>query len=539
METYYIAVRVHPLQSAGGARDWLKPLLIAAIFACRVPVLPAQANPPIKITVQWDVGRTPLKSTPTLQVVVNPLLRSGSAIHDAAFESVKELGAEYVRYVPWHPYPRLAVAELEPPTKEKTSWDFSKIDPMTLDFLKATEGHDRILNFSTIPAWMYKAKPVVVPDDPDRVFWDYTQGRELRDPSCRELADYYARLVNWYTQGGFTDELGVRHESGYHFKLPYWEVFNEIDIEHQPTPRQYVASYDAIVGRLHAVDPQMKFVGLAMAFAENHPEMMEYFLDPRNHKPGIPLDMISYHFYATPTPEQTTEDWQYTFFDQADKFLVGVRWIEAARKRLSPETRTTLDEVGTILPTDWHPETPYDPGPPIPANYWNASGAMYAYLYLETAKMGIDVVGESQLVGFPSQFPSVTMLDWKTGKPNARFEVLRLLHEHLHPGANLVETKLIPKDVDALAFDDPTGRHLLVVNKRNRGIKLELPGEFEGGSLAIVDARSAGVRAGSISGAEAWELGPFAVAVIDAKRASGGPRSTIPEGAGSALSFRK
>jgi len=471
----------------------------------------------VKISVNWSAGRNPLKTTPTLQVVVNPLLRRGASIHDVAFANLKGLGAEYVRYVQWHPYPRLAVAELEAPTKDKTSWDFSLIDPMTIDFLDATEGHERILNFSTIPAWMYNAKKTVdVPADPDRVTWDYTQGKDLRDPSCKQLADYYARLVSWYTQGGFTDELGVRHESGNHYKIPYWEVFNEIDVEHQPTPAQYTASYDAVVGSLHAIDPAMKFVGLALAFPERNPEMMWYFLDHRNHKLGIPLDMISYHFYGSPTREQTLEDWQYSFFDQADKFLVAVRYIEDIRRRLSPDTRTTLDEVGSILPTDWHPDTPYDPGPPIPAMYWNASAALYAYVYLETAKMGIDVVGESQLVGFPSQFPSVTMLDWTTGAPNARFEVLRLLHDHLRPGATLVETKLIPKDVDALAFEDGGGRHLLLVNKRNRVLKTELPEEFDGGTRWVVDADHSTAKPEALRG-RGLPLAAFSVTVVDAR----------------------
>jgi len=33
--------------------------------------------------------------------------------------------------------------------------------------------------------------------------------------------------------------------------------------------------------------------------------MFEYFLDPRNHRPGTPLDMISYHFYATPSADES------------------------------------------------------------------------------------------------------------------------------------------------------------------------------------------------------------------------------------------
>src|SRR5215467_12888141 len=76
--------------------------------------------------------------------------------HDNAFQALKDLGAEYVRYVPWLPYPKLGVAELEPPKDGKTSWDFTYIDPMTIDFLEAVKGHSSILNFSTIPQWMYQ-----------------------------------------------------------------------------------------------------------------------------------------------------------------------------------------------------------------------------------------------------------------------------------------------------------------------------------------------------------------------------------------------
>ena len=91
-------------------------------------------------------------------MVVNPPLRPGEPLSAASYKAVKKLGADYVRYVPWLPYPRLAVAELEPPTSQKTSWDFSLIDPMTKDFLAATDGHPTIINFSTLPAWLFRLK---------------------------------------------------------------------------------------------------------------------------------------------------------------------------------------------------------------------------------------------------------------------------------------------------------------------------------------------------------------------------------------------
>jgi hypothetical protein len=224
-----------------------------------------QAQQPLQLNIHWDKTSVVSKSTPTLQVVVNPRLRPGEPLSVASYKAVKELHADYVRYVPWLPYPKLAVAELEPSTATKTNWNFSLIDPMTKDFLEATAGYPTVMNFSTSPAWLYKTdKPVTYPEDPNTVDWHYTQGTELRDPTGKELGDYYARLVSWYTKGGFTDELGARHESGYHYSFPIWEVLNEVEAEHSMTAEDYTRRYDMIVEAIHRISPQTKFMGLAL-----------------------------------------------------------------------------------------------------------------------------------------------------------------------------------------------------------------------------------------------------------------------------------
>jgi hypothetical protein len=313
-------------------------------------------------------------------------------------------------------------------------------------------------------------KPVEYPLDPDQVDWNYTQGTELRDPTGKELGDYYARLVNWYVNGGFTDELGKRHESGHHFPIDYLEVLNEPDLEHHTTPEQYTARYDAIVAAIRKVAPNMKFVGISVAGPSTDARMFEYFLNPKNHKPGIPLDMISYHFYATPTEDQTPEVQQYTYFDQADRFLATARYIEEIRKRYSPATRTTVNEIGSILHGD--PKG----GEVIPDSYWMLSGASYAYVFANLAEMGIDIAGESQMVGYPTQFPSVSMVDWKTGAPNARFRVLQLIKNNFGPGDRIVSGRSTSPYVYAMAYISKTGQHkVLLVNKRARDLDVELP----------------------------------------------------------------
>jgi hypothetical protein len=466
--------------------------------------------------IDWKTILRERTTTPTLQVVVNPLLRRGSAIHDRAFKELRNLGADYVRFVPWFPYPHDSIAALYPPADGKTSWNFASIDPFTIDFLEATRGHPVMLNFSTIPPWMFHADHTVpYPEDPDQPIWNYQVGEELRDPSLKELSEYFARLVSWYTRGGFSDEFGRRHESGHHYKIDYWEVLNEPDLEHDTTAEQYTARYDAIVSAIRADNPEMKFVGLSLAFPGGHPEFFEHFLDPRNHKPGIPLDMISYHFYAVPAEDESLEVEQHTYFAQANGFITTARYIESIRKRLSAATQTTVNEIGVIRADDLKQFMPGHVAQPIPDAYWNLAGAVYAYVFAHLARLGIEIAGESQLVGYPSQFPSVSMVDWNTGAPNARLRVLELLIKYLSPTDRVVRTAARSPYYEAQGFLGADGRRkLLLVSKRSRPADLSLPG-FAGATVEVVDQATAGgpPREEKLGG-ETFRLPGFGVAVV-------------------------
>lgn len=489
-------------------------ILFVLCFAIQTKSIFA-ADETVKLAVKWDKVTQVSKTHPTLQVVVNPLLRRGSPIHRQTFEALRDLKAEYVRYAFWYPYPQLGVAELEAPKDGKTSWNFSLIDPLMSDFLEASPKDTNVICFCTIPAWMFKLDyKVYYGATPNEEVWTYPDGTELRDQTGKELGDYYAWLVSWFTKGGFTDEFGKRHNSGLNYKINYWEIFNEPEFEHQMTPEQYTKRYDAIVGAVRKVQPNMKFVGISLAYPAKQPDFFEYFLNPKNHKKGIPLDMISYHFYAQPTGDQPVDTHQYTMFEQADKFIDTVRYVESIRRRLSPKTRTTINEVGSILPDDIQQG---EKGKVYRTDaYWNLSGAMFAYLYAQLAPMGIDVLGESQLVGFPGQFPSVTMIDWETGKPNARYRVLKLLIDNFPPPLKMVETGLKLPYVHAQAFvDDKGGKKILLINKRDRKFEIEIAGAT-GGRMQKIDVET-GSESPAIEKIEQDKitLNGFGVAVVE------------------------
>ncbi|MBS1600376.1 MAG: glycosyl hydrolase family 39 [Bacteroidetes bacterium] len=436
-------------------------------------------------------------------------MRPSSSIHANTFKFLKDLGADYVRYVPWFPYPKMAVAELKRPTKTETFWDFTYLDSTMEAIMQATSGHSVVINFSTTPLWMWKTNDSVrYPENPYEVFWAYNDGVDLRDTTMKEIAGYYARLFSWYTKGGFTDELGKFHKSNHHYKIPYWEVLNEPDLEHNIPVEKYTKMYDAIVGEIKKISPTTKFIGVSLAF-NARPEYFEYFLNSKNHKPGIPIDGISYHFYGTRSyPDQSLENYQYGFFDKADAFLEKVKFIESIRKRLSPKTITTINEIGTIIGSNT--------GDDIPKEYWNLSGAMYAYIYIELTKMGIDVAGESQLVGYPTQFPDVSMMNWQNGKPNSRYWILKLIKDNFGPGDKLVKTDVSNADIISQAFITASGKKILLINPRSKEVKINLPIETKNATATYVDVNTAENAPAQIQLSDnTITLTPFEVAVVN------------------------
>jgi hypothetical protein len=222
--------------------------------------------------------------------------------------------------------------------------------------------------------------------------------------------------------------------------------------------------------------------------------------------------MISYHFYAHTTAADTPATYGSTGFPRADAFLSVVDQIEAARLQFAPHVRTTVDETGTIMDTAATQGTPA----PIPDAYWNYSAAIYAYVFAQLAVKGIDVVAESQLVGYPGQYPSVSMVDWNTGLPNARYRVLQLLLEEMPAGIGLVPAGHLPPACFALGLVGAGGayRKLLLVNKTNDPVTVPVSGG-PGVAARIVDQASGGgpIRTERVNGAD-FTLGGYGVAVL-------------------------
>ncbi|ASO18715.1 hypothetical protein FHR81_000978 [Actinoalloteichus hoggarensis] len=472
------------------------------------------------VEADWTNPTSVSKTVLTTHIWSAPTLTRDSKIHDRAFEALRDLGADYVRFLPWFTHPTLSVPALEAPTASGTSWDFSRLDPFVEDVVTASEGRPIVADFATIPGWML-TKPSEHTNDPDVIHWEYENPSGLRDETLAEVADYFFRIASWYIAGGFTDENGVRHESGHSYRFAYWEVLCEPDWNLKLSPETYTRLYDAVVERLRPLDPEMRFVGLSLSHVHHDPEYFWYFLDPANHKPGIPLDAFSYHFYATPeiinpfSPEGNAgeETWTTTFFAQTDAFLDQVRFIDSIRRRLSPNTKTFLNEIGTYL------ADLMNPNPQIPDWYWALSGSVHAYLWARCVELGVDLVGIAEFMDYPSMIPGVTLVDWDTGEPNARYQVTKLLIDHFGPGDTHVQARAgYPQFIDARVFvqaviTENGERRVLIINKGAHEVSLDLGGAT--GTLSYVDVNTgANPPVSEAVAGEGIILGPHATAVF-------------------------
>jgi hypothetical protein len=130
------------------------------------------AEAALKVSPDWGNITGVSKTHVSIQVCPEPPMRRGYPIHDHLYKALHDLDADYNRLQPWFPYPKMTVAELKAPADGKTFWDFTLMDQITEDFMKATAGRPVVFAFGTIPRWMFTTdSPNRYPDDPDEIDW--------------------------------------------------------------------------------------------------------------------------------------------------------------------------------------------------------------------------------------------------------------------------------------------------------------------------------------------------------------------------------
>ncbi len=483
------------------------------------------------VVTHWDKIVRVSETIPTTQILAHAYTLRDSPVHDALFDALQDLHADATRLQFWYSVSRQAVLEIEEPSSTATHWDFQYADPLVADYYAHTTGKHH-LNISTIPRWMFKVPPKEVPADPKASFYAYTddtRGDLLKDPSGRQFAEYQARIFQWYTKGGFADELGKFHKSGHHYKIDYWDVMNEPDFENKITVEQFTRIYDAVTEAIHKIDPNVEFFAPEVSGAEV--PWARYFLNPKNHKPGfLPIKWFTFHNYVNAPNDPAT--WHAKYFTDQPKsetdgaaaraFVERIREVLKIRDELSPHTKVIVDEFGTFNDVNTTEEAcranqPYQAYHPL---YWNAEGANWVYIFIASQRLGLPIFSMSQMLGYPTQCHSIAMFDKDTGKPNAHYWALSLVTHEFAPGDKLTLTTTSSQEIEAQAAITTTGRKLLLLNTTEHPVPVNLAESFpvaetNGLQAYIVDQASGEEppRAERLNGPQIT-LAPFAIAVV-------------------------
>ena len=106
-------------------------------------------------------------------------------------------------------------------------------------------------------------------------------------------------------------------------------------------------------------------------------------------------------------------------------------------------------------------------------------------MYGHLAARGIDILTAAELIDYPGQFAGTTLVNWETGEPNARYWVVKLLHDNFGPGDRLIAPNKVDElrqpdpavQIYAQGFITPRGiRKVLLVNKRDRALDVAIAG---------------------------------------------------------------
>jgi len=504
---------------------------IALIVVSPAAVAQEAASGTATVVTHWDKIVGVSKTIPTTQILAHAYTLRDSPIHDALFKAVKDLKTDDTRLQFWYSVSRQAVLEVEEPSATETHWDFQYADPLVADYYANTTGKHH-LNITTIPRWMFKVPPKEVPSDPNASFYPYTddtRGDLLKDPSGKQIAEYQARIFQWYTKGGFTDELGKFHKSGHHYKVDYWDVLNEPDFENKITVEQFTRIYDAVTEAIHKIDPNVEFFAPEVSGAEI--PWAKYFLNPKNHKPGyLPVKWFTFHNYVNAPNDPST--WHAKYFADPSKsetdgpaaraFVDRIRQVLKIRDDLSPNTHVIVDEFGTFNDVKTTEEAcradePYQAYHPL---YWNAEGANWAFIFIASQRLGLPVFSMSQMLGYPTQCPSISMFDKDTAKPNSHYWALFLINREFAPGDKLVSTTASSEDIEAQASITKNGRKVLLINTTENPVPVNLADSFSASGTKelqayIVDQNSGEEppRTEKLNGPQIT-LAPFAVVVV-------------------------
>lgn len=465
------------------------------------------------ITIDWDACSVTRSTIPSVLVAADPEWLKGAKMHDTAIAGIKGLvkaGADYIRLLNFNIFPTMSCAQLE-----QGKWNFEAMDAVMIDFMDAAGESSVIIDIDTSPLWMWEdaskknnntcANNVssILPLGLQNRCPYYGNVSIPRDRTWKEIGEYFQRVSEWYTQGGFIDEHGVKHNGGHHYKFAYWEILNEPNInrEHGFTPQGIIDFYDMQVETMTkflSKRPAKKFLSPSLAGMSSVAKVntwLKPFLNSSNHSPqNTTVDAISFHIYAQ--CDNNTAKGLERIFTTTDVRKEGIQRIMKLKQMLRPEVELHLTESGILCNaprscinnnyTCWYRT--------FGQIYWVASAGQWIYQFL-TYAMEADLVSvaQSQILGYPyrydglsGEWPCGSMIDWDDITLNPKYWAELLVLQRIGRPFDYCDSSDVPDDIYVQAIRSSKGRVVVLINKKSTRRSIELSGA-KGKNAFVID----------------------------------------------------
>jgi len=512
----------------------------------------------IHLTVDWSSSFRTTTTAATVEVDVMPQLArtQNQSGFGGYMRALQQLGASYVRFAPWFGYPRVVVPEWSQTncSGAGSSWNSTLLDGVVADFMTAVcgphaaagecaDGLSVAPQLSTMPMWLYQPDGINrTRDFPESTPWQYVPGHlshfaahgtPLRDPTCKDMAAYAARYVGWYTAGGFTDECGVRHDSGLHYNWPFLSVLNEDEYNTPPGGGvQYTICWDAWQVAIRDVNPNITLIGPEIADLD----YALYFMNRSHHSSKQPPPVVSTHVWIT-SPNRSGSFEQ--LFSGVDSWLEAVAdplgaaradGTELVMNEFIPENDEWCDRTqpgrSSCGGGKWKWASASTARPDQVTLGWNAAAAAFAYAFGTLAERGWKYVGADQLIGgpFPNNEAGVASLDWDTGKPNAKYWAVQMLARELGSGPKALFNCTMPTaatELYALGFKINSTRKILLVSKVSEHLNVTIS-EAAGASVTILEGVGSAPgwqppRQSILGSNSSLNIGPYGIVLVSLK----------------------
>lgn len=177
-------------------------------------------------------------------------------------------------------------------------------------------------------------------------------------------------------------------------------MLNEMDYIAGP---KYIRWYDGVTKIVKANHPDIKFVGNCHAGqgAGDNASTWRQFLNQSAHAPGTPwpIDAVSFHGYSGGSTKAVD-------LVLSTKAVIKAS-TESARmiKKLSPTTKLFMDEVGVLLGCNPPFNVSETLGDGPLSSWWNIQSIVWVIFVGELSAAGVDMIGASQFVGWPTGSP--------------------------------------------------------------------------------------------------------------------------------------